>query len=116
MQLRYLNKAALYKITKEKQPNGSYINRYNFIKMFSVQEQEISDEISVSIYGADLNRIIRIKSINSELEKHLKPKMVNESDNISKYIIVIDDLSYSIKTVKSFIDIMLVGRLENKSL
>ena len=113
MQLRYLQEIALYKTTRKKQPNGSYIDSYDFVKAYETQEQELTDDVSVSMYGADIRNITRIKSIKGELEAYLKPLMVSEEDNISKYIIVLNGLKYSVKTVKSYVDIMLIGKFEN---
>ncbi len=114
MQLRYLKNIELYKSNRVKQPNGTYIENYSKIADYSVLEQELTDEVSVGIYGADLNKITRIKSIRNELEVYLKTKMINEEDNISKYYIVLDNMQYSIKSVRNnWVDIYLIGRFEN---
>lgn len=113
MQLRYLKGVDLKKATKTKQPNGTYIDTYNLISSYSVQTQELNDEISASIYGADLHKITRIKSINRELEVYLKSKLNNDDDNISKYFIIIDGYQHKIKSVReNWIDIELVGKCE----
>lgn len=108
MQLRYLKSVDLKKATREKQPNGTYIETLTLISSYQVQTQELNDDVSVSIYGADLNKITRIKSVNRELEVYLKSKLNNEEDNISKYYISIDDTQYKIKSVReNWIDISL---------
>lgn len=108
MQLRYLKSVDLKKATKEKQPNGTYLETLTLVSSYSVQMQELNDEISASIYGADLYKIIRIKSVNSELEAFLKSKMNNEEDNISKYYVFIDNMQYKIKSVReNWVDISL---------
>ncbi len=108
MQLRYLKSVDLKKATKIKQPNGTYIETLTLISSYSVQTQELNDEISVSIYGADLNKITRIKSVNKDLESYLKPKLNNDEDNISKYYISMDGTQYKIKSVReNWIDISL---------
>lgn len=108
MQLRYLKSVDLKKATKTKQPNGTYLETLTLISSYSVQTQELTDEISASIYGADLNKITRIKSVNNELEAYLKSKLNNEEDNISKYYIFIDDVQHKIKSVReNWVDISL---------
>ncbi len=108
MQLRYLKDVDLKKATKEKQPNGTYLETLTLVSSYNVQTQELTDEVSASIYGADLNKITRIKSIKGELEAFLKSKLNNEEDNVSKYYIFIDGTQYKIKSVReNWIDISL---------
>ena len=108
MQLRYLKSVDLKKATPTKQPNGTYIDTLTLVSSYDVQTQELNDEISVSIYGADLNKITRIKSVNKDLESYLKPKLNNDEDNISKYFIFIDNVQHKIKSVReNWIDISL---------
>lgn len=108
MQLRYLKSVDLKKATKTKQPNGTYTETLTLIGSYSIQTQELNDDISVSIYGADLNKITRIKSVNKDLESYLKPKLNNDEDNISKYFIFIDNVQHKIKSVReNWIDISL---------
>lgn len=115
MQLRYLKSVDLKKATKEKQPNGTYIETLTLINSYSIQKQELNDDVSVSIYGADINKITRIKSVNRELEVYLKPKVSNESDNVSKYYIIMDDTQYKIRSVReNWIDIEAIGKYEEE--
>lgn len=108
MQLRYLKSVDLKKATKTKQPNGTYIETLTLISSYQVQTQELNDDVSVSVYGADLHKITRIKSVNGELEVYLKSKLNNEEDNISKYYIYLDNVKHSIKSVREkWIDIIL---------
>jgi hypothetical protein len=108
MQLRYLKSVDLKKATKTKQSNGTYIDTLTLVSSYSAQTQELNDEVSVSVYGADLYKITRIKSVNSELEVYLKSKLNNEDDNISKYYIIMDGTQYKIKSVReNWIDISL---------
>lgn len=108
MQLRYLKDVDLKKATKEKQPNGSYIETLTLIASYSIQTQELNDDISVSVYGADINKITRIKSVNGELEAFLKPRVNNDNDNVSKYYVVMENTQYSIVSVRdNWIDITL---------
>lgn len=115
MQLRYLKSVDLKKATREKQPNGTYIETLTLISSYQVQTQELNDDVSVSIYGADINKITRIKSVNKELEAYLKSKMNNEDDNISKYYIILDDTKYKIRSVReNWIDIEAIGKYEEE--
>ena len=99
MLLRYIEKATLQKSTKTKQANGTYIETVETIGKYNVQTQELSDEVSASIYGADIFKIVRIRSTDQSLEKYLYDKVNNKADNISFYKIVFNDRTYKIKTV-----------------
>lgn len=114
MQLRYTKNISIYKGTKVKQPSGSYIEGFELEKDYVITIQELNDDVAVSMYGADLNNIIRIKSIKGELETFLKGKMNNEDDNISKYYVVLNDNRYKVRSVRSnWIDIELLGKFDN---
>src|SRR5574344_1277668 len=115
MQLRYLKSVDLKKAIKTKQPNGTYIDTLTLVSSYSVQTQELNDDVSVSIYGADLNKITRIKSVKGELEVYLKSKLNNEEDNISKYYIIMDGSQHKIKSVReNWVDIELIGKYEEE--
>lgn len=115
MQLRYLKSVDLKKATREKQPNGTYIETLTLVFSYQVQTQELNDDVSVSIYGADINKIARIKSVKGELEAYLKPKVSNESDNVSKYYIIMDNTQYKIRSVReNWIDIEAIGKYEEE--
>lgn len=106
MQLRYLENVELDKSTKAKQNNGSYINSYTKVSDYKVVFEEISDEASASIYGATINRMYRISSPQRLLEKYLKPKINDTSDNISLYFIKYNNGLYKINVVRqNWIDI-----------
>lgn len=108
MQLRYSKNAELKKVSKTKQPNGTYIETLDLISSYSIQTQEISDEVSVSMYGADIYKMLRIMSINKELEAYLKPKVNDTNDNITLYCVFIDNIKYKIKSVReNWIDIII---------
>lgn len=110
MQLRYVEEVSLKKATKTKQANGTYIDTYTQIADYSIQRQGLTDEVSASIYQADINKITRIKSINSELEQYLKGKVNNNTDNVSKYFIIMDETKYKIISVKEkWVDIQATG-------
>lgn len=109
MLLRYLKRVELKKASKEKQSNGTYIETYTPIKKYSVQEQELDDQISASIYGASIINMLRIKSPLNDLEDYLKKKINNTDDNISQYFIFIDNKRYKVLSVtKRGIDLELV--------
>lgn len=68
--------------------------------------QAIEDEISSTIYGANINRMLRLKSPRYKLEDYLITKVDNINDNISNYYVEIDDHDYKIIAVtRSKIDI-----------
>ena len=92
MLLRYLEEVTLKKSITVKQPNGSRIEEYEFIDNYKVQKQELDDQISASIYGASIVNMLRIKTPLSNLEKLLKSKVNNTTDNISKYFIFMTNL------------------------
>lgn len=107
-QLRYLVEAELDKTTLARQDNGSVLASYAKVSDHLVQLQELTDEISASIYGADVNRMYRISSPCHELETYLFSKVNNTSDNVSLYTVVLNDLRYKIVVVRNnWIDISL---------
>lgn len=106
MQLRYLESVELDKSTKLKQTNGSYINSYEKISNHKVILEEITDEASISIYGAVVNKMYRVSSPLGNLEEYLKTKVNDDDDNISKYFIKYNLAYYKIVAVrKHWIDI-----------
>ena len=83
MLLRYLENATLKKTIQEKQANGTVIEKGLEDKgTYKVQSQELSDEISASIYGASVYKMLRIRSINQDLEDYLYARATNKLDNI----------------------------------
>lgn len=100
MQLRYKNTIDLKKVEQQKAKNGAKVETYIYVKTFSIQKQELTDEVSASIYGADITSMIRITSIRNELEKYLKEKVGTKPDNISKYYLFQGEKKYKIKSVK----------------
>ena len=100
MQLSRLKPAVLKVGTKTKQANGSYIEEYTDVANYKIILQELTDEVSASIYGADLNKTYRVSSPRQVLEKYLQDKLNNTSDNISKYFLFINNKQYKILSVK----------------
>ena len=106
MQLSRLKPATLKFSTKTKQANGSYKEEYTKIADYKVILQELTDEVSASIYGANLNKTYRVSSPRQVLEIYLQSKLNNTSDNISKYFLFINDKQYKIVSVKeNWVDI-----------
>lgn len=101
MLLRYLKSITLKKSIPVKQSNGSRMEEYKTIGNYQAQIQEIDDQISASIYGASIVNMLRLKTPLGRLENILKSKLNNETDNISKYFIFIEDSKYKIKSVNS---------------
>ena len=107
----------LYKANKVKQANGVKINVYTKIDDYKVQKQEITDEASISIYGATINKMYRISSPNRLLEKYLKPKINDRQDNISLYFVKYNDVLYKITAVReNWIDIEYTEEMINGSI
>lgn len=101
MLLRYLQIAILKKATKTKQANGTYIEDLVPVDTYKIQQQELDDEISASIYGADIRKMLRIKSVRNTLEDYLYTKVDNKEDNISFYYISINGKKYKIVSVNA---------------
>ena len=99
MLLRYLENATVKKATKTKQANGTYLESLVDIKTYKVQEQDLNDEVSASIYGANIFKMVRIKSVRQSLENYLYTKVNNKQDNISNYYIFIGGKKYKIVSV-----------------
>ena len=108
-QLRYLENVELDIATREKQANGVAVMSYTKVGDFLIQQQDLTDEISASIYGADVNRMIRVSSPHYVLEGFLSEKVNNTSDNVSYYSLLINGFRYKIVAVKKhWVDIVLL--------
>ena len=108
MQLRRLKSCNLIQVTHTKRNNGTMSDSYKQLNTYKVIPQDLQDQVSASIYGADINKTTRISSIRNELETLLKGKLNSDSDNISKYLIELNDNLYKIVSVKDkWIDIEL---------
>ena len=109
IQLRYLEESTLSKATRSIQANGAWVENYVDIDTWLVQRQEITDEASASIYGARINRMLRLSSPRHDLERHLGTLMNASSDNISKYTILYRGARYQIAGVRSgWVDVELI--------
>ena len=109
MLLRYIEDATLLKTEKTKQDNGTYTETMSEVKKYKVQTQELTDEVSFSIYGANIFKMLRIRSVDKKLEEYLYARANNKVDNISMYIVRIGQYQYKIKAVnQSGIDLELI--------
>lgn len=109
MLLRRLINVTLKKTVIVKQENGSRLEEYEIIDDYEVSKENLDDQVSASIYGASIIKMLRIKSPLSKLENYLETKLNNTTDNISKYYIFIGENKYKIKSVgNKGIDIELV--------
>lgn len=99
MQLRYLADCALLHNTKVKQPNGSYTLTLEVVGLYKAQIQKLTDSISATIYGADINRMYRFSSPLKELEKAIANKFNFNEDNVTNYSIKHEDKIYKIVAI-----------------
>lgn len=97
--IRYLENIKLLKINKEKQNNGSFIKEYTFIKDYKVQKKSINNNVNATIYGANIIKMWNISTALKDLERYLIPKIDNIEDNISDYLIKLDNNKYKIISV-----------------
>ena len=98
--VRYLKQVELVKSSSIKQSNGTVIKEFAHIEFYKVQKKRLEDEVSASIYGANITKMWNISSPLGDLEKYLIPKVENQEDNISLYFIILDDARYKINSVK----------------
>lgn len=99
MQLRYLADCTLLHNTKVKQPNGNYTLTLEVVGSYKAQIQKLTDSISATIYGADINRMYRFSSPLKELEKAIANKFNFEKDNVTNYSIKHEDKIYKIVAI-----------------
>ena len=100
MLIKRLEDATLKKALKQKTGTGSLVNAsYQKIDDYRIQKQTLQDEVSSTIYGSDVNKMIRIATPLHTLEKYLLPKVDNKEDNISLYYIFYNNVQYKIVAV-----------------
>lgn len=106
-QLTRLETIKLYKENVNTLEDGDFEKQLEEVGSYKVISQELDDNVSATVYGSDLDKMIRISSVNKILEILLKSKMNNTEDNITKYKLSFDNTNfYKIKIVKSkYIDI-----------
>lgn len=106
MQLRRLTKVTLQKSNRARQANGINLITYTTLGTYNVIVQEITDSVYASIYGANIQKMLRISSPRLKLETFLKRKSNDGADNISLYVILIGDKRYKItKVYNNWVDI-----------
>ena len=109
IQLRYLEECEIDRATREIQSNGAIVNTYAGVDSYLVQKQELTDETSASVYGAKVNRMLRLSSPKHSMEKYLSRLMNSSSDNISKYSVLLDGKRYQIVSVRqNWVDVELL--------
>ena len=103
MLIKNLEIATLRKATKQKTTTGNLVNTtYTKIDDYRIQEQTLQDEVSSTIYGSDVNKMLRVASPLHKLEKYLLPKVDNKQDNISLYYLFYKDVQYKIVAVRDY--------------
>ena len=100
IQLHHLEPCTLCSRDKARQPNGSILETITDIADYQIQVQELYDEVSASIYGADLNKTVRVCSPHNELEGYLMDKVNFSEDNVTNYAIKKGGFVYEILSVK----------------
>lgn len=106
MKLTRLENIELCKIINNTLPDGERTETYETTPYQAIIEYLYKDEIAVTMYGADVDKTLRICTIKNQLEKLLLTKVNNKSDNISKYLINYNDKKYAIlKVTPRYIDI-----------
>ena len=88
MLLIKLTPITLYSINSTRGLDGDLIEKYE--KIFEVEgaiQYLASDEIAASVYGANIDKTYRFKSIYNDLEHFLLEKTNNFPDNLTKYLV-----------------------------
>ena len=99
--VRYLQECKLLKSVNTKQDNGVYIREFSEIGTYRIQKKVLDDEVSATIYGANITKMLNLSTALGDLETYLAPKVDNKEDNISLYFIELDNTKYKINSVKS---------------
>ncbi len=101
MQIRRMVPASVLEQSRVTNPDGSRGESYTVVANYPVIVQELTDEVSVATYGANVSKMIRISSPRENLAKWLKTRNNDTPDNISKYRIMIEGYRYKIVSVKT---------------
>lgn len=116
-QLRRLTPVTLQMATRKKEDNGATTVSYSDVASYNVIQQEITDDVSASIYGANIIKMKRLTSPRLTLEKFLNGCNNDGSDNLSYYYIVIGDKRYKITAVyTNWIDVEFIETVRTISL
>lgn len=84
-QLIRLKDVSLFKYSVVITADGDRQETATKIGDYKVIIQELSDSVDATIYGSNINKMVRISSVRDLLEKYLRPKLNNTDDNISMY-------------------------------
>jgi hypothetical protein len=82
-----LEKVTLYNLTKSTRKDGDPEESYDKISDYDAGVQYLDDSVAASIYGAEVTKTYRVSSLHFGLEQFLLPKINNNPDNLSKYLI-----------------------------
>lgn len=103
MLIKNLDKCELKKAIKLKKGTGNVVvDDYEKIDDYRIQEQVLQDEVTSTMYGADVNKMLRVASPLHRLERYLLPKVDNKVDNISFYYIFYKGVQYKIVAVRDY--------------
>ena len=87
MLLSRLTPITVFSITAKRGADGDLIEEYeNIFEADGVIQYLASDEIAYSVYGANLDKTYRFKSIYNDLEPFLLERTNNSPDNLTKYL------------------------------
>lgn len=87
MRLKDLEKVTLYKLVKSTKKDGDPDESYEKIETYDAGVQYLDDSVAASIYGAEVTKTYRVSSLHFDLEQFLLPKINNNPDNLSNYLI-----------------------------
>ena len=105
-QIRRLQTVSVLRQTRTKRADGTIAESYTLTEQYRVIAQELTDEVSVATYGANVNKMMRLSSPHETLSKWLKTKNNDSADNVSKYRIELNGERYKIVAVKeNWVDI-----------
>lgn len=100
--IRYLQEIKLLKSENIKQPNGVYKKSFSEVAKYKVMKKNLDDQVSATVYGANIVKMLSISTALGDLEEYLIPKVENTEDNISLYFIELDGTRYKINSVNEY--------------
>ncbi len=107
MLLSKLTPITVYEIKSGRGIDGDLIEEYE--KIFETEgaiQYLASDEVAFSVYGANLDKTYRFKSIYNDLEPFLLERTHNFPDNLTKYLVEWKGNRYAIvKVTPLYLDI-----------
>jgi hypothetical protein len=100
MLLTKLQPIKLYSVKSARGVDGDRIEEYETIfEAEGAIQYLMSDEVDDSVYGANLLKTYRFKSIYNDLEPFLLEKTNNSPDNLTKYLVEWKGHKYTIVKV-----------------